>query len=222
MFYLSGTYPACNAPEARKQERSTSNGNMVARIKPDRFPQLVSSGRTTIINYLYVWKDLLLRTQTVSQVDVQDGNGNLVQAGSHNALPVQKRLFVTSPFDGMILIRKNGIVIEKKLLKASERVPIFDVVFGYDIQVTQGLDCVWSASFQRAKTIGNADDELYETLCRFAGKEVRIAHKDGAMMAHLGDCPKVKQWLYDKIRIGHAPYEALKHLKKYISERHNG
>lgn len=219
LFYLSGTYPACNAPEARKQQLTTSSGNMVVRIKPDRFPQLVSSGRTRIINYLYVWKDPLLRVQTTSRVDIQDGNGNLFQPGSHNVLPAQKKLFVTGSFDGMIIIRKNGIVIEKKSLKASERVPIIDVAFGYDIQITQGLDCVWSATFQRAKAIGNADDELYETLCRFTGKEVNITHKDGAMIARLGDCPKVKQWLRHRIQIGSIPFSALQYLKKTVAEQ---
>lgn len=222
LLYLSGTYPTCNAPEARKQELSTPNGNMVVRIKPDRFPQLVSSGRTSIINYLYVWKDQLLKTQPTPLVEVRSGNGDPVQQGVQNALPAQKRLYVTSTFDGMIIIRKNAVVIDKKVIQASICIPIFDVAFGYEIQITQGLDCIWNASFHRIQAIGSADDELYKVLCRLDGNEVRITHKDGAMIAHLGDCPKVKQWLYDKIRIGYAPDRALKYLKKYISQQHNG
>lgn len=221
LFYLSGGYITCNAPDARKEVFSTQGGNKLVRVAPDKFPQLVSSGRTSIINYLYVWKDSLSKQQSLPQIEAKSGAGDDVQPGVLNILPEQKRLYFISPFDGMVIVQKNGTVIDRKTIKAGERLPVFDIAFGYEIQVTQGLDCVWSVTFRRATKISNSDDELYRALCSYNGNEVRITHKDGALAAKLDNCPKVKQWLYEKIRVGHAPYAAIKHLNKYVSEQQN-
>ena len=221
LFYLSGGYITCNAPDARKVVLSTQSGNKLVRVTPDKFPQLVSSGRTSIINYLYVWKDSLSKQQSLSQIEAKSGTGDDVQPGVYDTLPEQKRLYFISQFDGIVTVHKNGTVIDRKTIKSGERLPVYDIAFGYEIQVTQGLDCVWSVSFQRAIKTSNSDDELYRALCSYNGNEVRITHKDGAIAARLDDCPKVKQWLYEKIRVGHAPYAAIKHLNKYVSEQQN-
>lgn len=220
-FYLSGGYIKYNAPDARSQEKLTQGGNLLVKVKPDKFPQLISSGRTSVINYLYIWKDSLSKTQSAPCIHVESRNGDEIQQGTHNTLPDNKCLYITCPFDGMLIVRKNGVIIDKKTIKSNVRLPVFDVSFGCEIRITQGLDCVWSALFQKAVKV-NCDDELFKKLCSYTGNEVKLTHKDGAFVSKLNDCPKVKQWLYARIRIGSAPSAAIKCLKKYITEQHNG
>ena len=184
--------------------------------------QLFTVGRTTVLQYLYFWRTELQAVSALPQVKVTDLNGEELGSGLFNHLPKEKTLCIIAPFDGIIVIRgQDDFVIEKRNISAAQSSLLSELKMGYQVTVYQGLDAVWSITFEKEKeaVISNKDEEIAKRLANYRGETLPIVHSLGSLAAKLGEYPKVKQWLYKKIRQGEMPAAAYRYFRSFISSR---
>jgi len=184
--------------------------------------QLFTVGRTTVLQYLYFWRTELQAVSALPQVKVTDLNGEELGSGLFNHLPKEKTLCIIAPFDGIIVIRgQDDFVIEKRNISAAQSSLLSELKMGYQVTVYQGLDAVWSITFEKEKEAGisNKDEEIAKRLANYRGETLPIVHSLGSLAAKLGEYPKVKQWLYKKIRQGEMPAAAYRYFRSVISSR---
>ena len=184
--------------------------------------QLLTVGRTKVLQYLYFLRTELQAVSALPQVKVTDLNGEELGSGFFNHLPKEKTLCITAPFDGIIVIRgQDDFVIEKRNISAAQSSLLSEMKMGYQVTVYQGLDAVWSITFEKEKeaVISNKDEEIAKRLANYRGETLPIVHSLGSLAAKLGEYPKVKQWLYKKIRQGEMPAAAYRYFRSFISSR---
>lgn len=179
--------------------------------------QLISVGRTRVLEYTYFWREMLNKTTPKPVVEILDVDGNVLSSGIRNELPKGKIICVNAQFDGTVIILEDGVVQEKRNLKARSKTEIEDIHLGMEIRVIQGLDVVWSIGYARKthETIA-CDADIVKRLKSFNGKMIRMPHEFGAIANKLESYPEVKEWLYRKIKDGHITEGAFRFLKHFI------
>lgn len=178
--------------------------------------QLISVGRTKILQYTYLWKETLDEIAPKPVVEVTDANDNKVNHGIQNELPEQHLINIVSPFDGIAIILKDAVVLEKRYLVADRRTVIDDIHLGLEIKVFQGLDLVWTVRYERKqKEFSTNDDTILKKLKAFNGKLIPISHSI-CVGNKLKKYPKVKKWIYQKIRAGYMPEDAFRYFQHLV------
>lgn len=102
-------------------------------------------------------------------------------------------------------------------------IEIENIHFGTEIKVMQGLDMVWSVRYKRKlRGVSSNDFEIVRRLKSFNGRLIPISHELGAVVNQLENYPKVKMWLYKKIRDGHMAEEAFRYFKHFVAGIQSG
>lgn len=221
-MFMQGDAVSKVFPDANKQNFVSDNGKLL-RIMCNERQQLVSAGRTKVLKYTYLRKEYLDRYATLPVVNVTDLNNKPILNGIQGKLPIRNTVAITAPFDGYVMISQKNYQVEQYELKASDRLLIDSVKFGQQIEIYQGLDCVWRTFFQRESVDNNIDDlELVRLLSRQKGEVIPIPHAIGALALLMDGYPKTKQWLYQVIRNGFVSKKAINILKtQVLMERKN-
>lgn len=185
--------------------------------------QLISVGRTKVLEYIYFWREQLNKTKPKPVVEISDIDGNILSSGIRYELPEKRILCVNAQFDGTVIILDDGIVQEKRILKARSRIEIDNIHFGTGIKVTQGLDLIWSVIYKRkTQEVVTCDFDIVRKLKSFHGKMIPISHEVGATISQLENYPEVKKWLYKKFRDGYISEDALRYFKYFIIRIRSG
>lgn len=194
----------------------------VIRIACNERQQLISAGKANVLQYFYFWKEPLTDTLPQVEITVKDGKGNPIEAGIQFAIPSNNELIVFAPYDGSVLLKKDDLIVRKITLPSNRRTVIDRLQFGITVQISQGLDIVWSCTFVKEQTkreISSSDEELYNKLISFKGKMIPISHSLGSVVTKLPDYPKTAEWITLMVRKGIAPVDAINYLKKHIAQR---
>lgn len=182
--------------------------------------QLVSAGRANVLQYTYLWRESLDKISATPLVEICDIKGGKQEGGLQNRLPMQCLLLIRPAFEGTVIMKARGAIIEKRHLAADEKSELDNIWFGCEITILQGLDIVWKVRYERKKHFRGTDDlEILSRLVQFSGKEVAVSHTLGAAAEWLHDYSQVKSWLYQKIRIGRMPEDALRYFKLFIAKQ---
>lgn len=214
-FYFSGNARIKYFPSAKNFELQN---NLIQILCNDR-QQVVVAGRSHPLQYVYLWKGLPQNVTTSPQVKVTDIFGNIISADTHEKLPKKFSLQVQAEFDGYIFVMTRGFLTEKIFLKANDLVEVSDLKFGSEVKIYQGLDCFWSAQFERRQKFSSTTDEkIFSQLKRGKGRPVPVPHFWGASIDKLKNFPKVKSWLYHVLRAGNVPEGSYKQFQKFLKE----
>lgn len=214
-FYFSGNAQIKCFPAAKN---SKYQNNLIQILCNDR-QQVVVAGRAHPLQYVYLWKGLPQNVTSPPQVRVTDISGKIISAGTNEKLPKKFSLQVQAEFDGYIFVTTRGVLTEKIFLKANALVEVSDLNLGSELKIYQGLDCIWSVKFERRRKISSiADEEIFSRLKCGKGNPISVPHFWGAMTDKLKNFPKVKNWLYQSIRVGNVPEESYKQFQKFIKE----
>ena len=220
-FYLHGEdISAHSFPAAYIQSTQCgTEADQVLQVYCNGRQQTLLAGKSKILRYTYLWREQLITNAEQPAVAVSDINGNPLPMGESSQLPHKRILRIQAPFDGKVLIRKNGQLLEKRFLKSKEAAEVDQIGYGMEIQVLQGLDIVWSICF-RAEHSQSANDELtYKQLSHCRGRNVPFPHRYGIIANYIHDMPKTLQWIRMHIRSGIIPEDALKIVQKMINEK---
>ena len=200
-----------------KTQRYSKNG-CIAKVGCNGRQQLISYGQSTVLEYLYFWKDPLNAVFSAPEVQVKDLQGELINEGEHHELPLREEIIIWTAFDGTILIYRKGQLIDKRVIKAQEYYTIDSLAFDMELKLFVGLDLVWTASFNNVQDTKTYDDTIASKLYSFRGAEVHVPHEYGSLFGQLENYPSVRRWLRQAIRRGKAPAKALKYLKRIAFE----
>lgn len=179
--------------------------------------QLISVGLAKVLQYTYFWKESLAETAKKPVIQVTDIKGNIIDSGIEYKLPKKRLIIIAAPFDGMVVILKNGIVLERRYLEAKRKMDVDNISFGYEIQVMQGLDLVWTIQYETQRKISATNEEIIlKKLIAFHGKSVPIPYAISTVVSRLDDYPKIKKWFYKKKKSGCISEDALRYLQYFI------
>ena len=168
----------------------------------------------------YVWREPLDQITSTPTVSVTDIEGRIVQPEIYGKLPLKGVLRIQAPYDGSIAVKKSGRIVEKRRIKTDTLSEIGPIQFGCEVQVFQGLDCVWSIQFQKQTPLPDQEESLLlQKLQSSTGPQIAIPHAWGAIAERLEAYPRVKQWLYARIREGRMPESAYKELRCFIEQK---
>ncbi len=216
-FFLRGDAEPQVFPKTNLHSSSCDNGKFFT-VNCHERQQILSAGRTKVLKYTYLWKDDLDYKTPLPQIIVTDLSGMMITPGEHKELPAKKTIRINAAFDGYVLRKKKGIVLERLCLSSGETIEIDDVQYGHSIFVLQGLDTVWSCYFVHTVTVDDEiDDSLFIDLRECKGEYITLDHSVGALAAKMGDYPKTKGWLYTCIRCGRIPRKAYNILIDHFS-----
>lgn len=191
-----------------------NNNGVAVTVECNARQQLLSAGRTKVLRYTYLWKDNLDVSISSPVVKVTDIKENDVISGNNFKLPEKGILQITTQFDGYIEIIKDDWLIERRNINANIIAEIDQIQYGMSINVFQGLDCVWSVSYIRAKKrISSNETELLFKLQNASGKMIPISHVFGAVANKYSEYPKIKEWIYLQIRNGYISENAFKIIR---------
>lgn len=177
--------------------------------------QLLSTGRTKVLRYTYLWRDELNHTASIPEIKTFDVNRTVIEGEIQNNLPKERILVIRSQFDGMVEVREHGKLVRRYRLKANEQTDVA-VQFGFEVVAFQGLDRVLYLRFERQLKEKKYDEiVVLKKLRRCGGIQIPITHEWGSLALAFRDCPMIKRWLLGRIRAGTIPKSALQILKQY-------
>lgn len=218
-FYMQGedaelnTYPASIAPRFLNIEEGK-----LYKIYAASKEQLLSLGQSGAIGFSYLMKKNLDMVASSPQLEIKNIDGKLVKQDICNQLPKGKQITIQAPFDGKIIILRNGNVLEIRNIAAEQITNVDNLSFGYEIQIFQGCDLLRTICFKKLQSDTNyteQDRQLVEKLRRCKGAKMPVSHNIGAAEKQLLHFPLSRQWLYQKIRQGKISADAIKLLASY-------
>lgn len=217
VLHISG-----NAPTAKVFPYTTINkfncGNStVAEISANSKQQLISTGRTKALQYLYFWQEKLDIVSSIPQVEVSDLSGKQYETGVISELPERKTLCIVSPYDARLIVRIHNTIIDKRKISADIPIEAKGISWNTEIQVIVGCDCVWSLRFIREADDNIIDEEyILNKLKRCSGGVVSSPPALRNIVNELNQYPLVQQWIYKCLREGKINVTALRELQTWF------
>lgn len=217
------TNPRFNAFE--KHFPTMARGRIFEVISKER-QQLVSLGRTKVLQYMYFWRTDFAAKIHIPDVKVTDARGKSVLPGIMRHLPPEQTLCIEGAFAGKIVLRRRNIVIEEWEFQAGSPIMLSNLRMGDCVHVFQGLDIFWQIVFERLEqaddTLQEKDAETARKLASYSGEEMPMPHSWGHLPAKLQQYPQVRQWLHHQIRRSMISKAAFRHFRKFVSSLQEG
>ena len=218
LMHLTGNAPTTQVfPSAQVRKYPCANGSVIE-INCNNRQQLISAGRTKALQYTYFWKEPLNQTTEKPVATVTDIKNTFIEGGKKHELPEHRVLRITIPYDGILTIKQDEYILEKRKLHANTSMDVDGITWNTELVICVGLDVVWRALFYKEKALKNPEDEaavLYK-LESYRGAQMLIPHTMGCLVSKLSSYPQIKQWLYKCIRSGHMSERAYRELHRFI------
>lgn len=218
VMHLTGNPPITQVfPDARVKNYSCTNGSVIE-IPCNNRQQLISVGRTKALQYTYFWKESLSQTSEKPVATVTDIYDTLIEGGKKCKLPERRVLRVTIPYDGVLTIKQDEFLLEKRKLYANTSMEVDGIAWNTELVICVGLDVVWKALFCKEKALQNLEDEaaILHKFESYMGAQMLIPHTIGSLASKLSSYPQIRQWLYKCTRSGHMSVRAYRELQKFI------
>ena len=166
--------------------------------------QLISAGRTQVLQYAYFWKEPLNQVGQFSEIIVTDLSGSKVLPGETNTLPHDKSLLFKSPFDGEIIIFNKKHVVDKRKIVADELLELDGLSYGVSVHAVIGLDVVWKIDFkkQQQDIIANDEVKILKHISCVSGASISAPHSLRNILAAMSRYPQICQWIRKCIKEG--------------------
>ena len=219
-IYFQGNADAKLAPLGYIRKIPNDDPKMLIISSPDNSrQQLLSAGRTRVLNYTYFWqKDLNKDIETSSYI-VRDLDGKMLQQGIIESLPSGRTIVVRLNYDGTAVVEENERISIKYDITAEKDFWIDSISFNQKIFVFQGCDLVWEGIFRKKNAIISIakETDILRRLNRCSSNFITADHSLGVLAMKYDEYPKVKAWIYKAIRKGIISMDAVKLLKAGMS-----
>ncbi len=180
--------------------------------------QLLSLGQSGAIGFSYLLKKELNMAAVLPQVQIKSIDGKLMKLDVWNRLPKGNQITLQAPFDGKIVVLRNGHIQEIRRIFAMQILIIDGLSFGYEIQVFQSCDQIRTIRFEKPQQntdYTEMDRQLLNRLRSCKRAVISVPHSIGASVKQLSYLPLSRQWLYQAVRQGKMPADAIKLLSSY-------
>ncbi|MCD8049985.1 MAG: hypothetical protein LUG52_10440 [Clostridia bacterium] len=187
--------------------------------------QLISTGRTRALQYIYFWKEPLDKEGMQPTFSVTDLKGADAAPGVTDTLPYKKTLIFKSEFDGEIIIYKNNFAVDKRKISADKYVETDGLVYGLSVELVIGLDVVWKIEFKKRKSVVDDEAEIMRQIADVSGAVIPTPHCLWNIMLGMGAYPNVCRWIKKCIRSGsinEKSYRRLQNIYKRVNMNREG
>lgn len=165
--------------------------------------QLISIGRTQVLQYTYFWKEALKQEGASPTISVTDLMGEEVFSGEADTLPCSKTLLFRAAFDGELVISKNNHIVDKRKIYADKSLELNEISYGVSVQAIIGRDIVWEIDFKKKQSfIANDETEILKRLSNVSGVSIPAPHSLRNILAGLDCYPRICQWILKCIKTG--------------------
>lgn len=202
------------------------NNSKLIKLPSTGRQMLIAIGYTNVQHYWYFWQEALVSPKIEINITVTDCNNNFLPDREQSTLPPKGIVRIIAPYNGSVIKRNGETKLEKIPLESDTLLSVTDVTYGMTLQILQGLDIVWQATYiksiRKNTPISNTnidDKSLYQKLSGFDGQEIPVPHSFGAVAAQLTNYPQTVKWLYAALRRGYAPKKAVKYLKATLVKK---
>ena len=217
--YFSGNAKIKFFPQVGNSILFEEKNSKLIEVACNERQKMIATGRSQILQYLYLWKNFPTYERKLPKVEVKDFNDKIVESGTYNILPKNSTLQIYNEFDCQVVVNKNNVILNKFFVKDGRIFNIDEIDFGMEIRIFQGLDCIWWIKYEhKEKGILKSDEELFLKLECGKGKKIKFPHTWGIFFDRLKDYPKVKGWLYRSIRAGFVNEESYFIFREFILE----
>jgi len=200
VLFINGNAQTNVFPNARIRTFACSIGKVVEVFCNSR-QQLISTGRVSVLDYSYFWREPLTSITESPCYQIKDVRGVDIKSGDNYIIPNKGIVVVALPYDGMVVKSKNGVAIEKRTVHAGISVDIEDVVLGIELSVLIGCDVVWEASFKKEPRKNDYNDDiLVRRLSTIRGQNIPLPSTIGTIYSMIGDYPNLRRWLEQCIK----------------------
>ncbi len=165
--------------------------------------QLISAGRTQVLQYTYFWKAPLDQIGLHPEISVTDIVGSEVAPGETDTLPHNKTLRFKSIFDGELIISNNNSIVDKRKISTDKYIELDGLSYGLSVQVVIGLDIIWQIDFKKKQSIiANDETEILKRIINVSGASIPTPHSLRNILASMGRYPRICQWMRKCIKDG--------------------
>lgn len=165
--------------------------------------QLISAGRTQVLQYTYFWKEPLNQVGLPPAISVVDLSGSEVASGETNTLPHNKTLRFKSTFDGELIVSNNNRILDKQKIFADKQLELYGLSYGVSVQVVIGLDVVWEIDFKKQQILTTDNEaEILKKISNTSGAFIPTPHSLRNILANISYYPQICQWIRKCIREG--------------------
>lgn len=195
VLFINGNAKTSVFPNTRTHSFSCGKGKVVE-VSCNNRQQLVSTGRISVLDYSYFWREPLTQNTETPRCQVKDVHGIDINSGENHVAPDRGIVVVTLPYDGKVIKSKNGVVIEKRSVSAGVSTDIEDIVMGIDLTVLVGRDVAWKAFFTKGIRQLETNDEIQlNIISTVHGQNIPLPSSIGTIYSLLIDYPQLRNWL---------------------------
>lgn len=218
--YFSGNAKIRFFPKIGNSILFEGNNSKLIEVAFNERQKMIAAGRSQILQYRYLWKNLSTAAVSLPKIEVKDLNDQNIYSGVHHILPKNSILQIFAEFDIQVVVgvgRKNNLIEKRFFHKAGKIFNVDNITFGTEIKIFQGWDCVWKIFYQREERgIAQSDTELFLKLEHGKGRKIKVPHAWGSFTDKLRNYPQVKSWLYKSIRIGFVSEESYLVFRQFV------
>lgn len=216
--YISGDANHRMFPFGATRCTSISKGKLLWMKCNDR-QQLLSIGRhTNIYEYSYFWKDELNTSKEYCYF--RNADINTKKRDDFNPISHNRMTFIPE-YDGVVVVEKNGWVVNRHELKSGIRFSMDVQPTRYTYRIYQGNDCIWTTQDKKKQNNISAisDKQLLIQLKKCRGNETPISNALYRVVTEqMGKYPITMKWVVSKIHQGRIDTNAQTLLCKYFVE----
>ena len=190
--------------------------NKLYNISCSERQQLISTGRSNVLQYAYFWKEPIDSEVFEPEFSVTDIDGNYINDGECTDLPKNRIIRIYTAYDGETIIIKDGMVFNKIRISAQKEINIDGISYGVQVQLLIGLDCIWECKFVKdviENVIVNEEEILKYIQCN-GGSMLVLPHSLFNMAVELKQYPKIHQWILKCVRDGKISEQSFRRLQR--------
>lgn len=158
--------------------------------------QLISAGRTRVLQYTYFWKEPLDRIGLQPDILVTDLTGSEITSGETDTLPRNRTLRFKLLFDGELIIFCNKRIVDKRKVSSGKPIELGELSYGMGVQVVIGLDVIWHLDFKKRQPVAVDDEsELLRQISNASGVQIPVPHALRNILVGMNCYPRISHWI---------------------------
>jgi hypothetical protein len=210
----------CRADGVDHSSGDGENSQLVG-ITADGLEQLVSIGMYGSRGFTYLYPKNEYTREELPRLTVCDIKEVEISEELCFTLPKSGILLIDPPFDGKVVVRRNGKVKNVVKLSGGTRCEISGIIFGTVLELYQGCDLIKVINFKREEVAAGYlqdDNEVLKRLQNAGGSTISVPHSLGAALFKFSAYPKTQAWLIKTVKSGKMTAGAYKATVKYAEK----
>lgn len=203
-------------PTANSHHFLIDDFNKLYNISCSERQQLISTGRSNVLQYAYFWKEPIDSEVFEPEFSVTDIDENYINDGECTDLPKNKIIRIYTAYDGEAIIIKGGIVFDKIRISAQKEINLDGISYGVQVRLLIGLDCIWDCKFVKdgIENVIVNEEEILKYIQGNGGSMLVLPHSLFNMAVELKHYPKIHQWVLKCVRDGKISEQSFRRLQR--------